>query len=111
MIINNTVIHTHDLIHLLENTYTLSKIPNKTYRIKFNGAFIRIKNKSDWDRLSSAKSAFKAFLKRNDYTISSHISKINNSIFNYYYCTKEDIDAIYNQLIADNVLEFVEMSN
>lgn len=112
MIINNQVVHTHEMVSVLYNAYSMSDMPEKTYRIKFNGKFIRIKTKSEWDKIGSAKSAFKAFLRRNRYTIDQHVNKnIQYNSPTYYRCEKSDLDTIYNQLIADNVLEFVEMSN
>lgn len=114
MIINNQVVHTHEMVSVLINTYNISDMPEKTYRIKFNGKFIRIKNKSEWDKIGNAKTAFKAFLRRNSYEFESFVNKKTNTqrgSSTYYYCEKSDIDGIYNQLIADNVLEFVEMSN
>jgi len=112
MIINNTVIHSHQFASILNGAYTLSEMPAKTYRIKFNGKFIRLKNKSEWDKLGSAKNAFKAFLRRHNYNINTIVNQgtpYNSS--NYYRCDKNDLNGIYNQLIADNVLEFVEVIN
>lgn len=106
MIINNQVIHTHEMVGLLDNSYYMEVIPEKTYRIKFNGKFIRIKNKSEWDKIGNAKSAFKAFLRRTAYVFDAYVNKNSQP---YYHCEKSDLDAIYNQLIADNALEFVEM--
>ena len=112
MIINNTVLHTHEIVNLLTTSWRFSNMPEKTYRIKFNGKFIRIKNKSEWDKIGSAKSAFKALLRRNQYNFTNHVNggKTGYGTPNYYYVQKEDLDAIYNQLIADNVLEFVEVT-
>ena len=112
MIINNQVIHTHEMVSVLTNAYSMSDMPEKTYRIKLNGKFVRIKSKSEWDKIGSAKNAFKAFLRRKSYTIDRYVNK--NNAYNsseYYQCEKSDLDAIYNQLIADNVLEFVEITN
>ena len=113
MIINNQIIHSHEIIPFLANAHRGYEImPEKTYRIKLNGEFVRINNKSEWDKISSAKNAFKAFLRRNRYTIDEYISKNTNTPYNsptYYRCEKSDLDGIYNQLIADNALEFVEM--
>ena len=114
MIINNQVVHTHEIAAILTSPYSMEEMPEKTYRIKFNGKFMRIKAKSEWDKIGSAKTAFKAFLRRNSYIFNSFVNKKTNTQYNsptYYRCEKSDIDGIYNQLIADNVLEFVEMSN
>ena len=108
----NTVIHSHDLAAVISKGYTVSEMPAKTYRIKFNGKFIRIKTKSEWDKLGSAKSAFKAFLRRNRYMFDQYVNQgtpYHSS--NYYRCDTNDMNNIYNQLIADNVLEFVEITN
>lgn len=114
MIINNQVVHTHEMVSVLTNAYSMSDMPEKTYRIKFNGKFIRIKTKSEWDKIGSAKNAFRAFLRRNRHAFDSYLNKNTNTQYNsptYYRCEKSDIEGIYNQLIADNALEFVEMSN
>ena len=114
MIINNQVVHTHEMVSVLTSTYCMEEMPEKTYRIKFNGKFIRIKTKSEWDKIGSAKSAFKAFLRRERYTIDNYVNKNTNTPYNsqtYYRCEKSDLDGIYNQLIADNALEFVEITN
>jgi len=112
MIINNTVIHSHDLAAVINNSYKLSDMPDKTYRIKFNGKFIRLKNKSEWDKIGSAKSAFKAHLRRTRYFIDQYVNQnVPYNSSNYYRCDTNDINNVYNQLIADNVLEFVEVIN
>lgn len=112
MIINNTVINSHNLAAVISNSYTVSEIPNKIYRIKFNGKFIRIKTKSEWDKIGSAKNAFKAFLRHNRYIFDRYVNQATPYVSpNYYRCDTNDINNIYNQLIADNVLEFVEITN
>ena len=106
MIINNQLIHTHEIVSVLTNT--LFEMSEKTYRIKFNGKFIRIKNKSEWDKIGSAKSAFKAYLRRERVSVALYLCKNSPT---YYGISRSDLDGIYNQLIADNVLEFVEITN
>jgi hypothetical protein len=87
-------------------------MPAKTYRIKFNGVFIRIKNKSEWDKIGSAKSAFKGYLRRNHYILDQFVNQnVTYGTSGYYYCDKNDLNGIYDQLITDNLLEFVEVTN
>jgi hypothetical protein len=112
MIINNTLIHSHQLVSILNGADTLSEMPEKTYRIKFNGKFIRLKGKSEWDKIGNAKNSFKAFLRRTTHIINPLVNQVTSyNSSNYYYCHKDDINSIYNQLIADNALEFVEITN
>jgi hypothetical protein len=112
MIINNQVIHTYEIAALLSSSWGFDPLPEHTYKIKFNGKFIRINNKSEWDRVGSAKNAFKSYLRRYSSVFYPYVNK--NTTYNasdYYRCDKNDLDGIYNQLLADNMLEFVEINN
>ena len=108
MIINNHILHTHDLIESLKNYTPLSE---KTYRIKFNGAFICIKGKGEWAKLANAKNSFRAFIRRNSYHFNQLVNPNHTNYQNYYYLSKQDWADIFNQLVNDNVVEFVEITN
>lgn len=107
--LNNQILHTHEIVSLL--TPSLPEMSETVYRIKFNGKFVCIKNKNEWARISNAKSAFKMHIRRYNYVFTRNLpppSAITTGSF--YRLLKDDIDNIFNQLIADNVLEFVECS-
>lgn len=110
--INNIKFNSEQIVSLLRDVIDV-KSRFKTYRIKYDGVFIRINNKCEWTKISSAKSAFKAHLRRNCYVINRHVNQYatyTTPSF-YYCCDKNDIDAIFNQLIDDNRLEFLEVTN
>ena len=111
MIINNQIIHSHEIIPFLANAHRGYEImPEKTYRIKLNGEFVRINNKSEWDKISSAKSAFRAMLSRCDWYIDKGINGTTpHHSNNYYRVDSSDLKTIFEQLITDKLLEFVEI--
>lgn len=107
MIINNTVVHAHELAKLVHYSYRINDMPEKTYRIKLNGKFIRVNGRSDWLKTGSAKRAMKAAIRSNSYGIQRliHGGNVNHGI------KPEDIKNIYDELVNANLLEIVEITN
>lgn len=116
MLINNVLLQTSDIVPVLNRS---TELPAKTYRIKLNGKFALIKGKGEWTKLGNAKIAVRAFIRRHGYQLMQLVNPNHNHGYsssshysnNYYYLTREDWSQIYEQLVADKIVEFVEITN